>query len=62
MGGKNAGWTHNEGVPLCDVHHKRLDAQGETWKLHVETQVIVRKLAPPFWEKVKREAEEGADR
>jgi len=53
MGGANAGWAYNEGVPLCDVHHKRLDAQGETWALHLETQDIVRKLAPPFWEKVK---------
>ena len=56
IGGRNAGWAYDEGVPLCDVHHKRLDAQGETWALHVETQEIVTKLAPPFWARVKREA------
>jgi hypothetical protein len=60
MGGANAGWAYNEGVPLCRIHHDRLDARGETWALHMETQDIVTKLAPVFWERVKEEAAGGA--
>ena len=55
MGGKNAGWAYNEGVPLCRIHHDRLDARGETWALHVQTMDMVEKLAPPFWDKVRAE-------
>jgi hypothetical protein len=54
MGGANAGWAYNEGVPLCQTHHDELDARGN-WKRHVETQAIVRQLAPPFWERMKAE-------
>jgi hypothetical protein len=54
MGGANAGWAYNEGVPLCQTHHDELDARGN-WKLHLETQRIVRLLAPRFWERMKAE-------
>ena len=53
MGGRNAGWAYDEGVPLCRIHHDRLDGRGETWALHIETLEMVRKLAPAFWESVK---------
>jgi len=57
MGGKNAGWSYNEGVPLCYHHHEALDARGPTWRDHLQVLATIEKLAPPFWEKVKREHE-----
>jgi len=56
MGGKNAGWAYNEGVPLCFRCHERLDARGETWAKHLETIKLVEELAPQFWGRVRREA------
>jgi hypothetical protein len=53
--GAGASWGYDEGVSLCDRHHKRLDAQGETWALHEETQAIVAREAPLFWERIKTE-------
>jgi hypothetical protein len=57
MGGAGAGWEYNAGIPLCHWHHDALDARGPNWKTHIEVQSIVEKLAPPFWEKVRREHE-----
>jgi hypothetical protein len=54
LGGGGAQWRYDEGVPLCDRHHKRLDAQGETWALHEETRAQVAELAPAFWESIRR--------
>lgn len=61
MGGKNAGWGYNEGVPLCDRHHKQLDAQGDTWADHLKTQRLVEELAPQFWGRILREAEDAME-
>jgi hypothetical protein len=49
MGGARADWAYDHGVPACDVHHKRRDAQGETWALHEETLAIFNEVAPVFW-------------
>jgi hypothetical protein len=61
MGGKSAGWAYNEGIPACRVHHDALDARNgagkDAWKTHMQILDVVKKLAPPFWEKVKLQAD-----
>lgn len=57
IGGKNAGWAYNEGVPACNVHHGRMDNNGETWPLNTATRALVQDLAPAFWERIARQYE-----
>ncbi len=49
MGGTADPWAFDKGCPSCGVHHKRLDAQGETWALHEEALAIFNEVAPVFW-------------
>lgn len=61
MGGGHAGWAHDEGVPLCGVHHDAFDGRsgaiGAAWAEHLRVQHIVECLAPAFWARMEREAE-----
>lgn len=61
MGGANAGWAYNEGIPACRLHHDALDARNgsgkEEWAKHMQILDIVKKLAPPFWTRIKLQAE-----
>jgi len=65
MGGAKATWAYNETVPLCRLHHDALDARngaiGETWKEHLRIQRIVECLAPPFWQRIRAQAEAEAE-
>jgi hypothetical protein len=53
MGGRNAGWGFDEGIPGCQRHHDILDARDGTWAEHETMQALVAALAPAFWERMR---------
>lgn len=65
MGSGKAGWAYDEGVPLCWRHHDELDARGGAgsvaWAQHLATLHIVECLAPPFWARIRAQAEAEAE-
>jgi hypothetical protein len=48
MGGANAGWKYNEGVPLCKFCHDALDGRAGH-AAHVDMHHAVAARAPSFW-------------